>query len=593
MLQPIRMNPQHTETFDDLSRSNMNSAWGALAMEVLARLGVQTVVTSPGSRSTPLTVAAVRNPKIEALTILDERSAGFFALGLAKRTHCPVALVCTSGSALANYMPAVVEASMSGTPLLLLTGDRPPELQSCHSGQTIDQLKFYGDYVRHFHQLALPEVHCLDYLRQTLVHAVTQSLQPRPGPVHLNFPFRDPLAPEGGAAPICSAADLERAATVATRAAEAVTTASAFDTVAVERLVSHQRGVIVVGTENPPSGDEPFADAVAMLSHKLGWPVIADVLNPLRNHAGENEALICTYDAFLRDATTADALQPSAVLQIGNLPTSQVLRRWLGDLDASSFLLTRLTDNTDPLHRVATPLYGDAHALAELLPHQKPDANWIEQWQTVEAKSRKGLDAQLDAMEALFEGKVARLLSRHAPIGASVFLANSMSVRYGEYFWKPGNRAVSIYCNRGANGIDGTLSTAMGVAHCGHPTILLTGDLAFLYDSNGLLAKEQMAGSLTAIVINNQGSGIFEYLPVSAQEDVFESHFATPQQVDIKRLCQAHGVEHTCVRDWDTFKESITNLPERGLRVLELKTDRKADAATLRSLHSSRLNPRN
>jgi len=581
------MKPHRTETFDDLSRSNMSSAWGALTMEVLARLGVQTVVTSPGSRSTPLTVAAVRNPKLEALTILDERSAGFFALGLAKRTHCPVALVCTSGSALANYMPAVVEASMSGTPLLLLTGDRPPELQSCHSGQTIDQLKFYGDYVRHFHQLALPEVHCLDYLRQTLVHAVTQALLPKPGPVHLNFPFRDPLAPERGAATICCATDLERASTVVTRAAEAFISASAFDTVAVERLVSHQRGIIVVGTENPPGGDESFADAVAILSRKLGWPVIADVLNPLRNHAGENAALICTYDAFLRAATAAGALQPSAILQIGNLPTSKVLRKWLGELDASSFLLTRLADNTDPLHRVATPLYGDAHVLAELLPHQNPDTDWIKQWQAVEAKTGKELDAQLDAMDALFEGKVVRLLSRHAPIGASVFLANSMSVRYGEYFWQPGNRAIAIYCNRGANGIDGTLSTAMGVAHRGCPAILLTGDLAFLHDSNGLLAKEQMIGSLTVVVINNQGSGIFEHLPVSAHKDVFESHFATPQQVDINRLCQAHGVEHASICEWDAFIASITDLPASGLRVLELKTDRKADAATLRSLRRS------
>ncbi|MFO8026349.1 MAG: 2-succinyl-5-enolpyruvyl-6-hydroxy-3-cyclohexene-1-carboxylic-acid synthase, partial [Opitutales bacterium] len=547
-----------TKVFDDLARSNVNSAWGALAMEVLARLGVQTVVTSPGSRSTPLTVAAVRNPKLEALTILDERSAGFFALGVAKRTHRPVALVCTSGSALANYMPAVVEASMSGTPLLLLTADRPPELQGCHSGQTIDQLKFYGDYVRHFHQAALPEAGLFDYLRQTLVHAVAQSLQPRPGPVHLNFPFRDPLAPEEGTEPVCPASELEAAATVITRPTEAVladvavdrnvgrelarrredasghpqaealrengsTVFRGFDTVAVERLMSHQKGVIVVGPENPAEGDEAFTDAVVMLTHKLGWPVLADALNPLRNHADENEGLVSTYDAFLRDAATAGELRPTTVLQIGNLPTSKILRAWLGALDASSFLLTRLSDNTDPLHRVATPLYGDAHALAESLPHQEVDTAWIETWQAIESTTRKRLDAKLEAMEAPFEGKVAWLLSQYAPISASVFLANSMSVRYGEYFWKPGNRAISIFANRGANGIDGTLGTAMGVAHRGQPAILLTGDLAFLHDSNGLLAKDQLHGSLTVIVINNQGSGIFEYLPVAQQKEVFES----------------------------------------------------------------------
>lgn len=578
------MHHKNPENFDELSRSNVNSAWGALTMEVLARLGVQTVITSPGSRSTPLTVAAVRNTKLEALTILDERSAGFFALGLAKRTHRPVTLVCTSGSALANYMPAVVEASMSGTPLLLLTTDRPPELQSCHSGQTIDQLKFYGDYVRFFHQLALPEQSLFNYLRQTLVHAVAQSFQPKPGPVHLNFPFRDPLAPEAEAEPVCSNSELESAATVVTRATEAVTTVGGFDTVAVERLMSHREGVIVVGTENPPIGDDAFTDAVVMLSHKLGWPVLTDVLNPLRNHAGENEALVSAYDAFLRNAETAEKLLPTAVLQIGNLPTSKVLRKWLGRIDASSFLLTRLSDNTDPLHRVATPLYGDAHALAESLPHLKVDAAWIKQWQSVELSTWERLDRELDAMDELFEGKAAWLLSQHGPIGSTVFLANSMSVRYGEYFWKPGNRAISLLCNRGANGIDGTLSTAIGVAHRGNPAILLTGDLAFLHDSNGLLAKDQMAGSLTVIVVNNSGSGIFEHLPVSEQKELFESHFATPQTVDIGKLCEAHDITHVCIHNWDSLKEKLSDLPKAGIQVLELKTDRKVDVMTLRSL---------
>lgn len=578
------MNQNGTEIFDLLARSNMNSAWGALCMEVLARLGVQTVVTSPGSRSTPLTFAAARNPKLEALAILDERSAGFFALGIAKRTHRPVALVCTSGSALANYMPAVVEASMSGTPLLLLTADRPPELQDCNSGQTIDQLKLYGDYVRHFHNLALPETRLFDYLRQTLVHALTHSLQPRPGPVHLNFPFRDPLGPEEGAEPVCSPEDLEEAATVITRPCEAVTAYGNLDAIATERMMSHQKGVIVVGTGNPPGGDELFADAVAMLSSKLGWPVLADVLNPLRNHVGENAALVTTYDAFLRNPDVAATLNPTAILQIGNLPTSKVLRSWLKEQNTSSFLLTRLADNTDPLHRVATPLYGEAHALAELLPHQNKDSAWLKQWSELESVTRARLDSKLEATRELFEGKAAWLLSQHAPIGSSVFLANSMSVRYGEFFWKPGSRAISVFCNRGANGIDGTLSTAMGVAYGGSSAILLTGDLAFLHDINGLLAKDQMRGSLTVIVINNAGSGIFEHLPIAEQGEVFETHFATPQQVDLEKLCAAHGVDYETVNDWDAFKAAIRDLPESGLRVLEMETDRKADTQQLRDL---------
>ncbi len=580
------MSRPNRETFDALSRSNLNTAWGSLAMEVLARLGVQTVVTSPGSRSTPLTLAAVRNPKLEALTILDERSAAFFALGLAKRSHRPVALVCTSGSAAANYLPAVVEASMSGTPLILLTADRPPELQDCQSGQTIDQSKLYGRYVRHFHHLATPDLGLLAYLRQSLVHAVTQSLQPRPGPVHLNVPLRDPLAPEEGAGPVCSAETLERAATVLTRPCEAVPVSPALDSVALERLASHQKGLIVIGAENPPLGDEAFADAVALLAYKLGWPVVTDVLNPLRNHAGENQALVTTYDCFLRDVETASALCPTAILQIGILPTSKVLRTWLQEVDASTFLLSRLADNTDPLHRVATPLYGDVRMLAEHLPHQQTDAAWLQQWQSIEQTTRRMLDNRLGGMETIFEGKVAWLLAQHAPIGTSVFLASSMSVRYAEYFWQPGNRAISVYCNRGANGIDGTLSTVMGVAHGGRPAILLTGDLAFLHDSNGLLAAGQMAGSLTVIVLNNQGGGIFEYLPVAGQGAAFESHFATPQEVDLQLLCRAHDICYQRIENWDTLIKALDMSLDQGLRVLELKTDRKTDVKTLRSLLS-------
>ncbi|MEE2988273.1 MAG: 2-succinyl-5-enolpyruvyl-6-hydroxy-3-cyclohexene-1-carboxylic-acid synthase [Verrucomicrobiota bacterium] len=573
-----------TGPFDHLARSNVNSCWGALTMEVLARLGIQTVITSPGSRSTPLTLAAARNPRIEALSILDERSAAFYALGLAKSTNRLVALVCTSGSAAANYWPAVVEASMSGTPLLLLTADRPLELRSCASGQTIDQCKIYGDYVRHFAELALPEAssETLAYLRQTLVHAVHISYGANSGPVHLNFPFRDPLAPDKDSPKsVVDAGTLEAASTVITRPCEVVPLSSAIDMVALERLSSHIKGIIVVGTENLRCGDKAFTDAVALISDKLGWPVIADILNPLRSHAEGTPLLVTHYDTFLRDEHKAKELFPTAILQIGNLPTSKVLRAWLYSLEAVFFLLTSRPVNTDPLHRVATPLYGDVQTLAEHLQPQRIESSWGKKWSTIEQETVNELDSKMLSIDTMFEGKVAWLLSKHLPADTPVFLASSMSVRYAEYFWEASSRGYSIFCNRGANGIDGTLSTALGVAHGGKPSVLLTGDLAFLHDSNGLLAASQLKGSLTVVIINNNGGGIFEYLPVSQLDSPFEDFFATPQSVDIANLCEAHGVHHEQIKGWDDFIPSIEDLPKSGLRVLELITDRKADQAML------------
>ncbi|MBL6920088.1 MAG: 2-succinyl-5-enolpyruvyl-6-hydroxy-3-cyclohexene-1-carboxylic-acid synthase [Puniceicoccaceae bacterium] len=573
-----------TEPFDLTARSTVNSCWGALTMEVLARLGIQTVITSPGSRSTPLTVAAARNPRIEALSILDERSAAFYALGLAKSTGRPVALVCTSGSAAANYWPAVVEASMGGTPLLLLTADRPPELRKCSSGQTIDQCKIYGDYVRHFAELSPPQVSpdMLAYLRQTLVHAVHISLSANAGPVHLNFPFRDPLAPDSESSePVVDADTLVVASTVITRPCEVVPLGSVIDMVALERLSSHTKGIIVVGTESPRCGDEAFSDAIAIISDKLGWPVIADTLNPLRSHAEGNPLLITHYDAFLRDAHKADGILPTVILQIGSLPTSKVLRAWLSSLDAVSFLLTSRPINTDPLHRIATPLYGDVQTLAEHLQPQRIEANWGKQWSAIEQETANELDSKMLSIEMMFEGKVAWLLSKHLPVDTPVFLASSMSVRYAEYFWVASSRGHSIFCNRGANGIDGTLSTALGVAHRGKPSVLLTGDLAFLHDTNGLLAASQLKGSLTVVLINNNGGGIFEHLPVSENDPSFEDFFATPQSVDLAKLCEAHGFHHEKIQGWDSFTPSISVLPKSGLRILELRTDRKTDQAML------------
>lgn len=585
----ITLSVENSSPFDSLAGSNVNSVWGALTMEVLARLGVKTVIVSPGSRSTPLAVAAGRNPKLEAIPILDERTAGFFALGLAKRTHKPTVLVCTSGSAVVNYYPAILEASMSGTPLLVLTSDRPPELRDCSAGQTIDQVKIFGGLVRFFHEVALPEANSslLVYLRQTLVHAVYQSMQGNPGPVHLNFPFREPLAPDVRQPPIIDLSEMQAAATVTTRLCETVAGEAHFDSVALERLVSHRHGIIVVGAVNPRDGSESFASAIAAIAQKLGWPVLSDILNPLRGYLNEDRPFIGHYDSLLHSHKIVKKLKPTAVLQIGPLPTSKILREWLAKLDAASFLLSDRPVNTDPLHRTATPLRGTAEAFDQSIHQQATDAKWIDDWVAAEKEAAAAVDSQLEQTDELFEGKVAWLLSHYLPKGTPTFIANSMSVRYAEYFWSVNDRKYTLYCNRGTNGIDGTLGTAMGVAHRGRPAVLLTGDLAFLHDTNALLTASELIGSLTVVLVNNKGGGIFEHLPVAQVSDSFERYFVTPQMVQLDTLCQAYGVEHQRIPDWAALLKAIRVLPKQGVHVLEICTDRKADKEYLKTVLKS------
>lgn len=556
---------------------NLNTLWAGVLVESLVRAGAVAAVVSPGSRSSPLAVAAATHPGWEAIPVLDERSAGFFALGLAKRAGRPAVLLCTSGTAAANYLPAVIEASEAGVPLVVLTADRPPELRGCASGQTIDQQKLYGAYVRWYHELAVPELDPggLRYVRQTIVHAVTRSLGHGGGPVHLNVPFRDPLAPTpdgGAAAALAGGIDWERFFR-GLPAPEPVTRISRPPEIAPE-----VHGVIVVG---PVQTAEPevFAAALGELAGRLGWPVLADALSPVRQWADRIPHLVTTYDTILRHPAVAERLRPEVVLGVGGWPVSKVLRAWLEAADADTWLVTEREDNRDALHGRTRVLAMPVAVLAGALPEVAPDNGYQRMWARYEARLRPALDARLEAETGWFEPKAVWLLGRALPEGADLFLANSMPVRDAEYVLPAGNRRLRLWCNRGANGIDGTLSTALGLAHgSDRPAVLLTGDLSFLHDANGLLLAPRFRGSLTVVVINNRGGGIFEHLPIAQVAGVFEDFFATPQAVDLGRLAAAHGVPHALVADWAALVARVAS-PEPGVRILEVSTDRKQDAA--------------
>lgn len=573
----------------NLDFRNMNTLWCSVLVETLVRRGVRRAVISPGSRSAPLAMALARHPQIEAIPILDERSAAFFALGLAKQRGRPVALVCTSGTAAANFLPAIVEARESAVPLLVLTADRPPELRDCHSGQTIDQVKIYGSYVNHQHECAVPEatMPMLRYLRQTVAHAVERTLKPVAGPVHLNCPFRDPLAPLDQVLPhgITAEAFREFFPAVDDFWPGADTVEIALGGPIWPKTTSESRGVIIAGPGDP-AVPHAFAQQVGRISQALGWPVLADALSPLRRYAAEAGHVVAHYDAILRSATHAGRLRPAQVICIGGWPTSKVLREWLQRADPQTVIVTGRADNLDALHLRSGFMRGGLAAWSASFAGKKRLSAYAKQWLEADRKVSRALVGEFGKIKGLVEPQWVGVLARVLPPGTPCFIASSMPVRDAEYFWPAGNRRQRFHFNRGANGIDGTLSTALGAAHGGAPAVLVTGDLALLHDTNGFLSVPKFKGSLSIVLINNNGGGIFEHLPVAQFNPPFEEFFATPQHIDFRKLCATYGVGHVAVKHSAHLARLVAKLPKTGVRVLELRTDRKRDAAFRHQLFS-------
>lgn len=576
-----------------LDYRTLNALWGSILVETLARLGLTHGVICPGSRSTPITYALAQHPQIQTVPILDERSAAFFALGLAQRRHQPVAVVCSSGTAGANFYPALIEAKESQIPLLLMTADRPPELRECGSGQTIDQIKLFGTYPNWQIELMVPsaQIDHLTYLRQQMVQIWERCLWPIPGPVHVNLPFRDPLAPVADLQGIDR--DLERSLQLDEEDFFAQITPPVLPQIVPTALPwstwrAATRGLIIAGPAHP-SDPERYCRAVAILSRHLGWPLIAAGLSPLRHFAQLNPALISTYDLILRHPERAQQLQPSHVIQLGSLPTSKVLRGWLQTAQALTWAIDPSPQGRDPGHGRTISLRCSIESLAGILSSD-PDPNltdhvpaqgiYRQHWLQYEAQARHQIQHTFNTTEDWIESRIPWELAHSLPVGTPLFIANSLAVRDVEWIWPPNSLQIRPCFNRGANGIDGTLSTALGVAE-GDPgvaAVLLTGDLAFLHDSNGLLIRPHLRGHLTVVVINNQGGGIFELLPIAQFDPPFEDYFATPQSVDLRGLCHSCGVEYEPIHTWTQLRHRLNPLPQIGIRVLELKTDRKLSA---------------
>ncbi|OYD94492.1 2-succinyl-5-enolpyruvyl-6-hydroxy-3-cyclohexene-1-carboxylic-acid synthase [Nostoc sp. 'Peltigera membranacea cyanobiont' 210A] len=566
---------------------NVNQVWAYILTETLKRLGLTCAIICPGSRSTPLAIAfAQQAPEIEAISILDERSAAFFALGQAKATGRPVVIVCTSGTAGANFYSAVIEASYSRVPLLILTTDRPPELRDCHSGQTVDQLRLYGNYPNWQTELALPsaDLGMLAYLRQTVIHSWERSQTPTKGPVHLNIPFRDPLAPLPDGTDLSylrSQLESEDFFAGIANPSPIPNTSTSLSTSAPfpipQQWKECDRGIIIAGVAQP-SQPEEYCRAIAHLSQTLKWPVLAEGLSPVRNYAELNPYLISTYDLILRNQQLAKQLAPEIVIQVGEMPTSKELRSWIDTTQPRRWVIDPSDQNLDPLHGRTTHLRISVEEIKVEEGNLSLSSDYGKQWCNAEAKVRLAVDQTMGKIDEIIESKAAWLISQILPPETPLFIANSMPVRDVEYFWKPNNLGVRSHFNRGANGIDGTLSTALGIAHRQQSSVMLTGDLALLHDTNGFLIRNKFVGHLTILLINNNGGGIFEMLPIAKFDPPFEEFFGTPQDIDFAQLCATYNVQHELITSWQQLQQRLNSLPATGIRILELQTNRKADA---------------
>jgi 2-succinyl-5-enolpyruvyl-6-hydroxy-3-cyclohexene-1-carboxylate synthase len=576
-----------------VSPANLQTEWARLLLASLRQAGVRDVVVSPGARSTPFTWAALQDPDLHCRTIIDERSAAFFAVGHARITGVPVLLICTSGSAAANYFPAVVEASESATPVLLLTADRGLELQHAASPQTIDQTRLYGRYAREYFELGAPDAHpgMLRALQRLAAQAVLASRSPIPGPVHLNARARKPLEPHAGfgddAEHLRALVDTLVRRGVARSSEPAAGPAPGAVAAVVRACVEARRGLIVCGPALPSDAPEP-AD-VAALARAIGFAVVAEPASQLRFAAGmDPDHWIDGFATLLTAPGFRDAHGPDVVLQLGRPPTAAewnaYLERWP---DAERYVVSPhgWPDPWSTATAVIRAPIGQAvrsiaDAVAAARPASEPGPGtaagtsdrgaWLERLQAANRTGWAVVDAS--AREGFSEGAAVRAVVDAMPAGGVLALGNSLPIREAEMFVPASTRGLTVWTQRGANGIDGLVSGAAGAAAAaGRPATLLVGDVSFAHDLSGLAAAREAGAPLTVVVLNNGGGRIFDRLPIAERLSEQELlAWLTPPALDVAAVAAAFGLEFAQATDRAQLDAALSDAAlAGGTRVIE------------------------
>jgi 2-succinyl-5-enolpyruvyl-6-hydroxy-3-cyclohexene-1-carboxylate synthase len=531
---------------------NPNAVWAGAVLDEVARSGVEVVGVAPGSRSTPLVLAAAADGRFRLISVVDERSAGYFALGVGKGSGKPAAVITTSGTAGANLYPAVIEASLSEVPLLILTADRPHRLRDSDANQAVDQIRFFGPYTRAFFDVAPPRAgdRELKHLRAQACRAVALAQGPPPGPVHMNFPFEKPLEPSGGeVGSVPGISQLARKGREGeepfTRAASSRLSVPEGEMLRHAALISRAaRGLIVAG---PIHGTHEVAEAVRALGAVTGFPILADPLSGAKFGAPKGAQIVSGYDLFLRSPHARAALEPDLILRVGASPTSAALLDFLGEQEGVTQVVVdgghRWKDHLASAHEY---IRADPAELLNALATRVTsglDPRWRDIWSRAGNRVREILGAQ--AGDELEEGWIVRGVVEALPDGANLVVANSMPIRDLDAHVEPSTKELRVFGNRGASGIDGFVSTAIGVAaSASSPTLAVAGDLSFFHDMNGLLTLRQEGLPVGFVVVNNDGGGIFHNLPVREFEPAFTRYFATPHGLNFRSVADLYGLPY-------------------------------------------------
>ncbi|WGG44916.1 2-succinyl-5-enolpyruvyl-6-hydroxy-3-cyclohexene-1-carboxylic-acid synthase [Rossellomorea sp. DA94] len=562
------MNDEHQKKLTD---------YLAAFMEELVGNGVDEVVISPGSRSTPLALLFAHHPGVKTYINVDERSAAFFALGIAKAKKKPVAILCSSGTAGANYYPAVIEARYAKVPLIVLTADRPHELREVGAPQAIDQIDLYGKHVKWSIDMALPESipSMLQYARSSAVRGVALSTAYPEGPVHYNFPFREPLIP-----------DLQKVEFSSGRPAKRVLQgdrqlSSDFKNELQETLMNSKRGLIVCG----PGLSEEAVPSIVRFAEEYALPIVADPLSFVRSGTHSKDNIMDCYDTFLRIDELKESLQPDLIIRFGAMPVSKALMLFLKGLpEIPAWVVSKGEEWQDPTARGTDFIHCGENLFCQSFLDQSGRRNmdWLEKWKRVN-KETKGL--LVKGHQSWDEGMAVHQLIQHLPEGSTLFSSNSMPIRDLDTYFFTNDRSQRIFANRGANGIDGVVSTALGMSTVSQPMYLLIGDLAFFHDLNGLLTARKYQLDVTIVVMNNNGGGIFSYLPQAGDQTHFEDLFGTPMDLEFAHAAKLYGAHYFHVGNEEEFIPALQEAEQsKGIKIIEVVTNREENVANHRKL---------